>query len=263
MRQIFSPSGKTLLLVLMLLFATINVQAESCSEMSVRIENFSIFTEALNRRIEFSVFVPPCMDKRMLDGYPVLYLLHGQDMGRSVWQEMGLQDVLKDGINDGELPLFLVVTPQEDNYLASLFDSGYGRALIESLLPWVDAHYNTCTRRECRAVGGISRGALWAEMMAFEYPDLFASLGLHSMPGTIYDDQSLYALAARQTESEKLRIRMDVGNQDNYRHEGEKAADQLNFIGYEFVRLVNKGGHDLAYWSSQLPDALRWYSENW
>ena len=55
--------------------------AFSCSDQSVAVEHRSIHSEVLHRDLMFNVYIPPCMDRRIAGGYPVLYLLHGQDMG--------------------------------------------------------------------------------------------------------------------------------------------------------------------------------------
>lgn len=252
-----------ILLTLLLLLLSAPAAAQNCDERPVRIVSETFFSETLNRDLSYSVYIPACLDERMTEGYPVLYLLHGQDMDESVWQEMGLDEAIRAGLAAGELPLFYTVVPREENYLDSLFLSAFEDAVIAELIPRVDETLNTCTSRDCRAIGGISRGALWAEKIAFDHPALFASLGLHSMPGTVYDDQVLYFLTQDQSPEEFLRIRMDSGREDNYRHESIRASQQLNFIGYEHEYVLRPGGHDPDYWRARLPESLKWYAEKW
>lgn len=254
-----------ILLVLLSVFgiAFSVVFAESCSKQSVKIKHHAIFSEALNEDLQFDVYIPPCMDERIGDGYPVVYLFHGQDMDIRIWKDLNTAKIMKEMINSRELPLFYLVVPQEDHYLLSLSLSGFGDAVLDTLIPWVDAHYNTCTKKQCRALGGLSRGALWAEKIAFEHPTYFGSLALLSMPGTIIDDQSIYYLAEKHKPDQMLRIRLDVGSEDNYRHEAIRASSQLNYIGYPYEYTMQPGDHDETYWSSMLEEYFIWFSRGW
>ncbi|MHC1771344.1 MAG: alpha/beta hydrolase [Flexilinea sp.] len=257
-------SNFTILFFIMLLLSVHGTAGAACSDDPVTIQNVRITSPDMENPVKFSVFIPPCYDERISEGYPVIYLLHGQNMDESVWQNMGLQTIMQEGQSDMTLPRFIIVTIQEDNYLQELFYSKFDKAIVETIIPWIDSNYNTCSDRTCRAIGGISRGALWAEKIAFSNLDLFGAVGLHSIPGTVFDDQSLQVLIKKQfDENCLLRVYIDVGSEDDYRHEGRAFSDQLNFFGYSHIRLVNPGGHDEAYWSSQLLNYLIWYSEKW
>ena len=249
--------------VAVLMCSITDVRAVSCEEARPSVEHYEIESGFLNTSLAFDVYVPPCMDPRILGGYPVLYLLHGQDMGIETWQQMRIDELLRNAVNVDKVPLFLIVVPQEDYFLTSISLSEYGNAVLFELMPWIETKYNTCTKRECRGISGLSRGALWAELLAFEHPALFGSAALLSMPGTILDDQSLYYLAERQSEDEKLRIRIDVGSEDNYRHEASRASGQLTFIGYPYEFNIQPGAHDMAYWRSMLPEYFVWFSKGW
>lgn len=246
-------------LVLLCLSGITAVSGQSCSEREVSIEHHSMTLEEVHGEFQFDVYIPPCMDERIIGGYPVVYLLHGQDMGIEVWQEMEMDRVIRETLNNTDIPLFYTVVPQEDLNLLSLSLSEFDGAVLNRLISWIDENYNTCTERRCRSIGGLSRGALWAEKIAFEHPDMFGSLGLMSMPGTFADDQSLYYLAEKHKPENILRIRMDTGSEDSYRHESSKAAAQLNFIGYPFEYNIQPGEHDRAYWKERLSDYFVWF----
>ena len=250
--------------LLLLFFVFIMTAAsQSCSELPVTVEHHSIPAEALHGELNFDVYIPPCMDERIIGGYPVVYLLHGQDMGIDIWQEMNMDTIIRDTINLWNVPLFLTVVPQEDQYLLSFSLSGYEEAILDTLIPWIDDHYNTCTARNCRSLGGLSRGALWAEKIALEHPDIFGSVGLLSIPGKFTDDQSLYYLAERHMDDTPLRIRMDTGTEDSYRHEGSNAAAQLTYIGYPYEYYIQPGKHNTDYWQSMLDEYFIWFSHDW
>ena len=184
-----------LLSVVFLVVSFGSVFSQSCSEQPIRVEHQSFYSEILYGDFVFDVYIPPCMDERILGGYPVVYLLHGQDMDIEVWKEMDMGRIIREAINEAGLPLFLTVVPQEDQYLLSPSLSGYEEAFLTELIPWIDEHYNTAPDRRFRAIGGLSRGALWAEKIAFEHADRFSALAMLSMPGSWLDEQALYYLA--------------------------------------------------------------------
>ncbi len=249
-------------LTLLLLGCIPAVSGQSCTVQEVTVEHHAMTLEEVHGEFRFDVYVPPCMDERIIGGYPVIYLLHGQDMGIEVWQEMRLDSVIRDTLNQNDISLFYTVVPQEDLNLLSLSLSEFDGAVLNRLIPWIDEHYNTCNERRCRSIGGLSRGALWAEKMAFEHPEVFGSLGLMSMPGTFTDDQSLFYLAEKHKPENILRIRMDTGSEDSYRHEGSKAAAQLTFIGYPYEYNIQPGEHNRAYWKERLSDYFIWFLQD-
>ena len=235
--------------------------SQSCSEQPVRVEHYSMEVEELYSELIFDIYIPACIDDRIIGGYPVIYLLHGQDMGIEIWQEMEMDNVIRDTIRRQDIPLFYTVVPQENQYLLSLSLSAYDEAILHYLIPWIDENFNTCTERRCRSIGGLSRGALWAEKIAFENPTIFGSLGMISMPGTITDDQSMFYLTEKHKPDNLLRIRMDTGSEDNYRHEGSKAASQLTYVGYPYEYYIQPGKHDTNYWRDRLSDLFVWFTE--
>ena len=262
--MLYNGLMRKFLLILILFFVPVpGAFAQSCSELPIRVEHHTILSEPLHGELSFDVYVPPCMDERIIGGYPVIYLLHGQDMGIEVWQGMGMAEIIRDVLGSGDVPLFLTVVPQEDQYLLSPSLSGFEEAILQDLIPWVDSHYPACTDRSCRAVGGLSRGALWAEKIAFEHADLFGSLAMLSTPGGWIDQQSLFFLAESHKPDDLLRIRIDSGSEDSYRHEAAKVSSDLTFIGYPYEYNIQPGAHDAAYWMSMLPEYFIWFSEGW
>ncbi len=240
-----------------------SVQGETCSEQPVTVSRHSYPSQVLHTDLVFDVYAPPCMDDRIAGGYPVIYLLHGQDMGIGIWKDMKMDKIIRDTINTENLPLFYTVVPQEDQFLISPSISGFGDALLNEVIPWIDQHYNTCTDRSCRGIGGLSRGAMWAEKIAFENPETFSALGMLSVPGAWIDQQTLYYMAQGQGEENRLRIRIDSGSEDQYRNDGVRTATDLTFISYPYEYHVSPGEHNEEFWQKNLSDYLVWFSQGW
>ena len=138
-------------------------------------------------------------------------------MDESVWDNLHLSEDLQAGWKDLTLPYFLVITIREEENLQDLFYSDFDRAILESVIPWVDQTYHTCTDPSCRAIAGMSRGALWAADIAFNHPDIFGSVGLLSLPGSPFDDQTVHVLITQMKQKNgSLRVLIDSGCEDAY-----------------------------------------------
>ena len=59
------------------------------------------------------------------------------------------------------------------------------------MLPLMDANYAVSTDRNCRALGGISRGAAWSAMLGVENWEEFAAIGTHSVPNAPFSEVRL------------------------------------------------------------------------
>ena len=255
--------SKFLTFIFLILFVPTMRGISSCIETPVSL-NETIFSEASGKDLSFSVYLPPCYDSRIVKGYPVIYLLHGQDMDETVWETINLPQVLKEGWTDRWLPSMIVVAVREEDALQDLYFSKFDESVIQSLIPWIDEHYNSCSAAGCRAIAGMSRGALWAADMSFRNPDIFGAAALISLPGSPFDDQTLYVLARQiKDQTQSLRILIDSGSNDAYRVKAQVFVDQLTLIGFPFTNQVHPGEHDKIFWESRLSETLVWLTSGW
>ena len=139
-------------------------------------------TDLLRFPLDVRVYVPPCYAQEPEMRYPVLYLIHGQSFTDDQWDRLGVDEHLDALIAAREVPPFLVVMPRDREWTQSNQDP-FGKAFIEVLLPWVEANYRTLPERKYRAVGGLSRGAGWAESASrFPPPSTAANTRVRSRP---------------------------------------------------------------------------------
>lgn len=135
-------------------------------------------SQALNADVGYNIQLPPdysATDRR----YPVLYWLHGAG-GNENASVADLAPVVRTAVADGTIPPLIVVFV---NGGAGTFyvDSWNGAhrvetAIIEELLPHVDATYRTIPSRTQRAISGMSMGGHGALGLAVKHPDLFSSV---------------------------------------------------------------------------------------
>ncbi len=223
-----------------------------------RVERHEVDSQMLHRQLSVRVYLPPCYDSRRSAGYPAIYLLHGQSMDATAWDDLGAVAAANRLITNRDAPPFLMVMPQEDYYLQDIQESAYGDAVVAEVVPWVDASFNTCATRSCRAVGGISRGATWAVMIGFENPGLFASVGAHSLPFPPMSSSRLHTLIDAAPNGPPA-LRIDIGNADPYLSDAKRFETSLQLVDLPHEWLVRDGTHNADYWQAHMEEYLRWY----
>lgn len=146
------------------------------------ISSQSFHSTTLDEAIAYNTYLPAGYDESD-QRYPVFYLLHGRGDSLDAWTIVN--GMLNEMIAAAELPPVIVVMPDApySNRGSYYVDSEYtapdqpGRlvesALINDLLPHVDATYRTIAHREARAVGGYSMGGYGALRYALAHPDQF------------------------------------------------------------------------------------------
>jgi len=229
-----------------------------CSAQEGELEPFKVKDAAVGKEVEGAVLLPPCGAQ---PGLPVLLLMHGQATGIEVWQRLGLPALAGRLMASGEIPPFLIVLPREEYYLSDISTSPYGEAVIKTVLPWVRQKYAPCTRPECLALGGISRGAQWAASLGVAYWDKVGSVGAHSLPSAPYLEYYLRDLLARKNPPVKMpRFYLDSGDQDTNLQKAVEFENMLARLRIPHQWRISPGLHDEAYWSAHLEEYLRWYA---
>lgn len=220
-------------------------------------------TRAEGAPLDFRIYLPPCYGKLEEVVYPVLYILHGQTYKDDQWDRLGMDEAAEALIRAGEAPPFLIVMPLEANTLADPFETLFGTHLAEELVPWIDAQYATCPERECRAIGGLSRGGAWALNTGFRYWELFGAIGLHSTPPFLNDPYRLTDWLRAIPDGQLPRLWLDTGKLDWYLKITTEFEGLLvnNNVPHEWY-LFN-GTHDEAYWAAHVDEYLAWYSAPW
>jgi enterochelin esterase-like enzyme len=184
----------------------------------------------------------------------VVYLLHGANTDETQWTAIGAEDALSALASTGTATHMAVVLP--DLPSASL-EANDAAALVQDVIPAVEACLGGSVDRAHRAVGGISRGGQVALEAASDHADLFAAVGGHS-PVVASDDVST---VARRLASSGLHVWLDVGADDGLRDVTSALGAALTDLGSAPRLQVLPGGHDRAYWRAHVQDYLAWYAQ--
>ena len=152
------------------------------------------------------VYTPPDYDTSPRQRYPVLYLQHGSGGDESGWMVQGRASAILDNlIAAGKAkPMILVAasgyatkpgqapmpasmtdldqpTPRVGGYPADI--SGFSDVMLTDVIPLIDRTYRTITKRESRAMAGLSMGGNQTSQLTFRNLDKFAWIGLFSGTG--------------------------------------------------------------------------------
>ncbi len=232
-----------------------------CATSAGSIEDISIKSKLLTSPLQVKVYLPPCYNALRSTGYPVLYMLHGQTFLNDQWQRLGLLTAADELILAGEITPMIIVMPYELSSYAAPETSSFDEAFLQELIPYVDENYHTCSKRECRAVGGLSRGGNWAVYLGFSHPGVFAAIGAHSAPLFYGEVFRITSNLKVEGASEKLpAIYIDAGNKDENIKQVLTWVNLLkaNNVPYRFTEYM--GVHAEGYWSAHVADYLLWYS---
>ena len=236
----------------------------ACLLAGGRVEVYEFTTTLLPNPLVYRIYLPPCYDEEPDRTYPVLYLIHGQTYTDTQWDRLGVPEAADQLIRSREVGPFIVVMPRDRVWLEPTEDN-FGKAVVQSLVPWIDDHYRTIPDREHRAIGGLSRGGAWAVDIGLSRWDLFSAVGVHSGFVFYSDYQPIYQWVYNTPPGMFPRIYMDVGDKD--RPEISEGAAWLE----DFLTRLNiphewhlfSGEHDEAYWHAHVEDYLRWYTMEW
>lgn len=232
-----------------------------CTQTEGRLVDTELSAPMLKYPLAVKVYLPPCYDYNLEAAYPTLYMLHGMTDTNDQWVSLGLTEAADRLITAGTIQPMLIVMPYEINWQLSPDQSGYSAAVTDVLIPWVEKTYRACTQRDCRAIGGLSRGGNWAVKIGFENWQLFTAIGAHSTPlfvGGILDLTT--AVRHLPSPADAPAVYVDAGDKDENLaavKDFEKTLTELH-VAHEYH--LGKGAHDAAYWSAHVEEYLLWYA---
>jgi len=210
----------------------------------------------------FRVFLPPGYRENTLKRYPVLYMHDGNNLFLkeeaflgNTWRTDEVLNVL-DRMNAINNVIVVGILPNDRmaEYTAPGYE-GYGRFLVETLKPLIDAKYRTLVGPADTAVMGSSLGGVVSFYLGWQWPEVFGKVAcLSSTFG--YRDDFVERVA---TESKRnLRIYLDSGwPRDNY--EPTRAVrDRLLWKGYSpgselFYLAFPEAKHNEMAWAERSP----------
>ena len=235
----------------------------TCQDTKGRIIDAEVPNKILTYPLKVKIYFPPCYSNHPKTPYPYVVMIHGMLYKYDQWDRLGADEAADELISSGEAPPFLILMPYEEQSTANPFEDGFGTAITDSMIPWIEENYPVCSDRSCRAIGGLSRGAGWAIHIGLSRPQFFGAIGAHSLPIFIGDLASTPRWLAKIPQEEMPRVYIDIGIGDS----GMSQATQFEqiLIAYNVPHdwFINNGEHTESYWSSHVKDYMRWYADGW
>ncbi len=263
------------------------------------VESLIFNSKIVNYPVKYSVYLPADYENSHRN-YPVVYLLHGISDDETGWIQFGEAAGIADkGIAQGTFPACILIIP--DGKVTWYCNSADGKdrwedMFISELIPYVEKEYRIRSKKEFRAIAGLSMGGYGALMLSMRNPDLFSSCVALSS-GTFSDEEithqpdgeytgffkNIYGENlkgdSRLTQAWKehsplhlihdvpvdklkgIRFYIDCGD-DDFLYKGNSLLHigmrDLN-ISHEYR--VRGGSHSWSYWRTGLWDGLKFIGE--
>ncbi len=240
----------------------------ACTETRGILVEAAFYSAIQDEDIDYLIYLPPCYAPSGRR-YPYVILLHGMSYDRRQWLDLNIVKVLDEGITLKLLSPMAVVMP-DGGSLANVNHFAEGQSfesvVVDELIPALEAEY--CLLDE-RAIGGISRGGFWAFEIALRHPEQFSAVGGHSpvfgmdeVPGPYNPLRLVESIPAARLGS--LRIWLDIGANEYAETNVARFAEALDSRGIAHEYTVHPtGGHDDAYWATQIAEYLIFYGRAW
>jgi enterochelin esterase-like enzyme len=129
------------------------------------------------------------------------------------------------------------------------------------LFPYIEETFNACSEKECRMIGGLSRGGNWAVNLGFAHPDLFIAVGSHSAPLFFGElNRITEILQSRKAPAQLPSFYVDAGHKDENLSQVQAFVALLKEYEIPYMYTQFTGYHTEDYWRAHARDYLMWYS---
>jgi enterochelin esterase-like enzyme len=220
-----------------------------------------------NDEREFIVYTPPGYDPSTRKRYPTFYLLHGFSDDQGTWTTVGRANVILDNlIARGEAKPMIVVMPLgygTMEYVRAGWTGGrrtemrqlsfqkFREILFSEVIPQVEKSYRIDTRRESRAIAGLSMGGAESLFVGLNAPEKFAWIGAFSSGGLTNFDATYPKVDATLNKQLKL-LWMGCGTEDRLIGSNRQLHEWLSARGVKHEWIETGGAHSFIVWRRYL-----------
>ncbi|HEV2350581.1 MAG TPA: alpha/beta hydrolase-fold protein [Terriglobia bacterium] len=215
---------------------------------------------------DFYVYTPPGYDPHQKKVYPVLYLLHGYSDDASGWTAVGRANVIMDNlIAQGKAKPMLVVMPLgygAPQILTRGFASfgqfreqnmtKFREALLTEVIPQVERDYHVSSKREARAIAGLSMGGAESLFTGLNNIDKFAWVGAFSSGGLSQDFDSEFPNLNSKANDELHLLWIACGTEDGLIGPNRKLREWLDSKNVHHINIETPGMHTWMVWRRNL-----------
>ncbi len=228
---------------------------------------------ALDRERRLRIYLPPGYarsDRR----YPVIYLHDGQNLyddATAYAGEWGLDEALDDharrtgieliavGIDNGGEKRMNELSPWPHPEHGAAEGEAYLSFLVDTVKPWVDAHYRTDPQPSATAIVGSSMGGLMSHYAVHARPDVYGRAGVLSPSYWFAPPVYEWTLTRPLPSAARLYLYMGGAEGPEMVSDTERMAAIVEAAPAAVRRVkIPWAGHNEAAWRAQLPALLGW-----
>ena len=241
-----------------------------------------------DRKKDVLIWTPEDYDASSADKYAVIYMTDGQNLfdrkatttgswgvaeSAAAMMANGGQKCIIVGVENGATWRDEELTPDIGKVTQESYEGGKGKYfsdfVIDTVMPYVNEHYNVYTDRGHTHIAGSSSGGIESFYIAMEHPDKFASVGALSPAFLLYTDDTWVEYLNKKDFSKNAPL--------IYLYCGNSSADQLEqalCVGTKtmpnnlkacrypadkvVIKLYENGIHNEMYWRAVFPDYLKY-----
>ncbi|MFA9391274.1 MAG: alpha/beta hydrolase-fold protein [Prolixibacteraceae bacterium] len=246
---------------------------------NVSVMDLSFYIPQFDRNRRIWIYLPEDYETSG-KSYPVLYMHDGQNLFDAAtsfsgeWQvdetlnhltENGAPASIVVGIDNGGNNRIEEYTPWSNPGYGGGKGNLYAEFLVETLKPYIDAHYRTLSDRENTGVCGSSLGGLISWYIGLKYQDVFSKIGIFS-PSFWFSD-STYIMAREIAKQYPMQMYFVAGGQEGSDGEViddcEKMISTLKGSGFTddemFLNAKADGQHSEWFWRREFPACYQWF----
>jgi enterochelin esterase-like enzyme len=217
---------------------------------------------------DFYVYTPPGFDPKVKTKYPVFYLLHGFSDSADGWTAVGMANVILDNlIAQAKIKPMIVVmplgygTPEMIRLKQAAWDhhdvrqqnfDGFRASLLTEVIPMVESAYPVSTKREDRAIAGLSMGGSESLLTGLNDIDKFAYVGSFSAGGLFDDYPSQFPTLDSKQASQLRVLWIACGTSDRLIDDNRKFKTWLKSKNIAFTDIETPGAHTWMVWRRNL-----------
>ncbi|WP_022823538.1 alpha/beta hydrolase [Hymenobacter norwichensis] len=264
-------------------FGGANKPCESTAlQPNVQIINTAFDIPQLKRTRRIWVYLPNDYATNATKRYPVLYMHDGQnvfDACTSFAGEWGVDETLSElqkqgldatgsivvAVDHGGTERLNELSPWRNLKLGGGQGDQYVDFLVETLKPYIDAHYRTLTTREFTGIAGSSMGGLISTYAALKYPMVYSKVGVFS-PAFWFAKDSLLQYLRQHPANPATRFYFVCGTTEGQSMVPlmQTVHDALLCSGVPAANLSfnphTDGQHSEWFWKREFSAAYRWLS---
>lgn len=218
---------------------------------------------------DYFVYTPAGYSTSSRAKLPVLYLLHGYSDIASGWTEVGKANVILDNlIAQGKTkPMVVVMTlgygvpdfasPTSRNFSdRSLVErnlTNYRKALLEEVVPTVEKEYRVSSKREDRAIAGLSMGGSESLFVGLNNLPKFSYVGAFSTGGLSSQFDQVFPGFTAETANKELKLLwISCGTEDGLITFNRGLVGWLKGKGTNLEAVETSGQHTWMVWRRNL-----------